>query len=155
MNQKKVILNITPQTHVRATQNDAIFFRIPRNKLRPAGLKRLLRLEKYNEYKVELLAEAKKKRFDVPAAGLHLTFFIPCPKSWTDKKKREHHGRLHQSRPDLDNLIKGWGDALLSEDKFIANISATKRWVDFEAGWIECQIFPVQEKIGVETIPLR
>ena len=48
---KKVILNITPQTHVRATQGDSIFFRIPREKLRPAGLSRLLRLEKYNKYK--------------------------------------------------------------------------------------------------------
>jgi len=152
---KKVILNISPQTHVRATQNDSIFFRIPREKLRPAGLKRLLRLERYNEYKVDLLAEAKKKRFDVPAAGLHITFFIPCPRSWTDKKKREHHGRLHQSRPDVDNLTKGFLDSLLSEDKYIANLTITKRWVDFEIGWIECQIFPIQEKIEVETIPLK
>ena len=46
---RKVILNITPQTHVRATQGDSIFFRIPREKLRPAGLSRLMRLEKYNQ----------------------------------------------------------------------------------------------------------
>ena len=59
---KKVILNITPQTHVRATQGDSIFFRIPREKLRPAGLSRLLRLEKYNKYKVDLCAEAKAKQ---------------------------------------------------------------------------------------------
>ena len=58
---QKVILNITPQTHVRATQGDSIFFRIPREKLRPSGLSRLLRLEKYNQYKVDLLAEAKSK----------------------------------------------------------------------------------------------
>jgi hypothetical protein len=38
---RKVILNITPQTHVRATQGDSIFFRIPRDKLRPAGLKQV------------------------------------------------------------------------------------------------------------------
>ena len=59
----KIILNITPQTHVRATQGDSVFFRIPREKLRPQGLKRLQRLERYNQYKVDLSAEAKKKNF--------------------------------------------------------------------------------------------
>ena len=51
---RKIILNITPQTHVRATQGDSVFFRIPREKLRPSGLSRLMRLEKYNQYKIEL-----------------------------------------------------------------------------------------------------
>jgi Holliday junction resolvase RusA-like endonuclease len=151
---KKVVLNITPSTNVRTTQNDRVFFRIPRNKLRPAGLKRLLRIEKYNNYKVELLTEAKKKRFEIPPAGLSVTFFIPCPRSWTDKKKREHHGRLHQSRPDVDNLGKGFFDALIAEDKYIANITFTKRWVDFPEGWIECQIFPFDEKAPID-VPLK
>ena len=88
---KKVILNITPQTHVRATQGDSIFFRIPREKLRPAGLSRLLRLEKYNKYKVDLLAEAKAKQFILPPVGASITFFIPVPPSWSKKKKKLHH----------------------------------------------------------------
>ena len=131
---KKVILNITPQTNIRTTQGDRVFFRIPRNKLRPAGLKRLLRIERYNNYKVELLTEAKKKGFVVPAAGLSITFYIPCPESWPQKKKKAHHGKLHQSRPDLDNCFKAFSDALLVEDKYIANVTMTKRWVDFQIG---------------------
>jgi hypothetical protein len=138
---KKVILNITPQTNIRTTQNDRVFFRIPRAKLRPAGLKRLLRIERYNNYKVELLTEAKKKGFVVPAAGLSITFYIPCPESWPQKKKKAHHGKLHQSRPDLD--------------KYIANITLTKRWVDFPQGWIECLIFPVDETIEIKEIPIK
>jgi Holliday junction resolvase RusA-like endonuclease len=138
--QKKVILNLTPQTHIRATQNDRIFFRIPRSKLRPPGLKRLLRLEKYNNYKVELLAEAKRERFEIPAAGLSVTFYVPTPKTWSKKKKALHHGLLCQSRPDIDNFGKAFIDSLVSEDKYIANISLTKRWVDFPSGWIECLI---------------
>lgn len=62
---------------------------------------------------------------------------------------------LHQSTPDLDNLLKAAKDSLTSEDKYIAQYTACKRWVDFESGWIEityddtpCQITiqpPVKE----------
>lgn len=127
-------------SHIRATKNDSIFFRIPREKLRPDGLRRLLRLERYNNYKVELLGEAKRKNFTVPASGLHVTFYIPMPRTWSQKKKNLHHGFLMQSRPDLDNLVKAFFDALTPEDKFIANLTATKRWVDFPDGWIECSL---------------
>jgi Holliday junction resolvase RusA-like endonuclease len=113
---KKIILNLTPQTHIRATQGDRIFFRIRRDQLRPEGLKRLKRLEKYNEYKTELLAEAKKKNFTVPAAGLSVTFYVPMPRTWSQKKKNAHNGLLMQSRPDIDNYCKAFLDSLVSED---------------------------------------
>ena len=150
MKSNKVILNITPQTHIRTTQGDRIFFRIPRNKLRPSGLKRLLRIERYNQYKVDLLTEAKKKNFVIPAAGLSVTFYIPVPESWSKKKKKAHHGVLHQSRPDWDNLAKSLCDSLITEDKYIANMTITKRWVDFPEGWIECIIDdqPMQELVA-------
>jgi Holliday junction resolvase RusA-like endonuclease len=138
---KKVILNITPQTHVRATQGDKVFFRIPRELLRPPGLKRLLRLERYNQYKIDLLAEAKEKHFDFPSQGAAICFFIPVPRSWSMKKKKMHHGFLHQSKPDLDNLLKALGDSLIMEDKYIAHYgSLQKRWVNFPLGWIEITI---------------
>lgn len=149
----KYLLNITPQTHVRATQGDSIFFKIPRNKLRPSGLKRLLRLEKYNNYKVALLAEAKKNKFVFPEQGAHITFYIPCPKSWSQKKKRQYHNTLHQSKPDLDNLLKSFGDSLLSEDKYIAHIELTKRWVDFPVGWIEISVKNTFDEQAMLTIP--
>lgn len=98
---KKIILNLTPISHLRTTQGDRIYFRIPRDKLRPAGLSRLLRIERYNNYKVELLAEAKKKQFTLPASGLSVTFFLPMPKTWSKKKKRIFNGSLCQSRPDI------------------------------------------------------
>lgn len=128
---------MTPQSPIRATKGDSIFFRIPREKLRPTGLRRLERLERYNNYKIALLAEAKRKHFTLPPSGLHITFYLPCPQSWSKKKKKAHHGLLMQSRPDIDNLIKGFFDSLVSEDKFVANISASKRWVDYPTGWIE------------------
>ena len=134
---KKIILKITPQTNVRATQGDRVFFKIPRDRLRPQGLKRLLRLERYNEYKVSLAALAKQKKFVPPDQGGHLTFYIPVPKSWKKYKKEEMHMKLHQSKPDIDNLAKAFFDSIFSEDMHIADIRLTKKWVNEESGWIE------------------
>lgn len=146
---KKIILNITPISHLRTTQGDRIYFRIPRSKLRPEGLKRLTRIERYNNYKIELLAEAKRKHFTIPPSGLCLTFYFPTPKSWSQKKKTAHHGMLMQSRPDIDNIIKGFFDALVSEDKYIANITATKRWADYPTGWIEISLIEQPSQVLV------
>lgn len=134
---KKITFNITPQTNVRATQGDRIFFKIPRERLRPDGLKRLLRLERYNDYKVSLAGLARQKRFVPPHQGGHLIFYIPVPKSWAKYKKEEMHMKLHQSKPDWDNLAKAFFDGLFSEDMHIADIHVTKRWVNQEEGWID------------------
>jgi Holliday junction resolvase RusA-like endonuclease len=126
---------------VRTTQGDRIYFRIPRDKLRPAGLKRLLRIEKYNQYKIDLLSLCKAQSFELPAQGLNITYYIPVPRSWSNKKKKQHHGVLHQSSPDLDNLLKATFDSLVREDKFVGHLgSICKRWVNFEKGWIEFDV---------------
>jgi len=145
---KKVVFNITPQTNVRATQGDRVFFRIPRERLRPAGLKRLLRLEKYNDYKSSLSELAKKKSFAIPEQGVHILFYFPVPKSWTKSKKQEMHMKLHQSKPDIDNCIKALFDSLMKEDKYIADFRATKKWSNSEEGWIEFII-------DIPTIPSK
>lgn len=103
---KKTTFDITPQTNVRATQGDRIFFRIPREKLRPEGLKRLMRLEKCNEYKSDLKEIARKKNFNPPEQGGHLIFYMPVPKTWSNYKKQNMHMKLHQTTPDWDNLSK-------------------------------------------------
>ena len=47
------------------------------------------------------------------------------------------HNMLHQSTPDIDNLTKALFDSLMAEDKHIADIHITKKWVNEENGWIE------------------
>lgn len=140
MSKKKVILNITPQTNVRTTQGDKIFFRIPREKLFKSGLARLKRIEKYNDYKLNLSAEAKRLRFELPEQGASIKFFIPMPKSWRKFKRESMHFKLHKSKPDLDNLLKAFQDSILKEDMGIAHYEAAKFWVDFPIGWIEIDI---------------
>ncbi len=134
---KKVVFNITPQPAVRSTQGDRIYFQIPRDKLRPEGLKRLMRLERYNEYKVALNAIAKAQKFTPPEQGGHLIFYIPVPKSWKEYKKKAMHGLLHTSVPDWDNLAKGFFDGLLTQDKAIADVRVTKVWINDVVGRIE------------------
>lgn len=56
-----------------------------------------------------------------------------------------------QSRPDIDNVLKGFFDGLIAEDKHIANITATKRWADFPTGWIELSL--TEEPLQVLVLP--
>jgi Holliday junction resolvase RusA-like endonuclease len=140
---KRYVFKITPQTHVRATQGDRILFRIPEERRSPASTKRVKRLIKYNEYKVSVLAEAKRLKFNMPDEGCGIRFFFPMPKTWRKPKREALKNKLHKQRPDLDNTVKAIFDSLFIEDKSIAHISeASKYWVDSEQGWIEFIVRP-------------
>jgi Holliday junction resolvase RusA-like endonuclease len=41
------------------------------------------------------------------------------PNSWSKKKKAEFNGKPHQQKPDLDNLIKAFKDALCEDDSYV------------------------------------
>ena len=142
-----VILNVTPQTHVRVTQGDKIFFRIPKDKLRATGLRRLQRIEKYNRYKIAILAEAKRNNFLFPDLGAAVTFYVPMPRTWRKPKRKLLDGKPHMNRNDIDNLTKALLDSLLKEDKTVAHIGPlAKYWVDLPIGWIEIVVNEVQPK---------
>jgi Holliday junction resolvase RusA-like endonuclease len=60
---------------------------------------------------------------------LSLTFVLPMPKSWSKKKQSAMLGQPHQTKPDLDNLIKAFKDALCSDDSFVHTYEkVTKVW---------------------------
>lgn len=44
--------------------------------------------------------------------GDHVVFHMPMPQSWSQKKKLAHDGEPHEAKPDLDNLIGGFFDAM-------------------------------------------
>ena len=48
--------------------------------------------------------------------GDSIKFVIPMPESWTQKKKLAMAGHLHQSKPDLSNLLKALEDAVHPDD---------------------------------------
>lgn len=100
----------------------------------------------YYDYTEDLRTLAMAEGWE-PANALQLTFVLPMPKSWSKKKKREHAGMPHQSKPDLDNLVKGFLDAF-GEDKGVWSFAADKRWADQgETGHVEAA--------NVEPLPVR
>lgn len=141
-------LDITPQTHVRSTQGDAIYFRIPEYKLRPEGLKRKLRLQRYNAYKQDLKVLGLKDRItDVLSDGaFKLRFYIPAPLYYRPVKgkeafrRKELEGKKHTRKPDWDNLSKAFCDALFPDDSFIWDVRVQKFWTLKEKGWIEIEV---------------
>jgi Holliday junction resolvase RusA-like endonuclease len=60
--------------------------------------------------------------------GDALTFCVAMPTSWSAKKRREHEGQPHRSKPDLDNLIGGLFDAAMPDgDQHIAELGACRK----------------------------
>ncbi len=74
--------------------------------------------------------EVRLLKVVLPVSNAHVIFHMPMPVSWSKKKKREHLGQPHTQRPDLDNLIKGLGDACYQEDSIIWDLRASKIWWD-------------------------
>jgi len=79
---------------------------------------------KYWEYKRQVQSLGIK----LPEAGAHVTFVLPMPASWSQKKKNVWNSSPHQQKPDIDNLLKGILDCIYKDDSVVWNISATKRW---------------------------
>lgn len=84
--------------------------------------------------------------FTVPESNYILTFLLPVPRSWSETKKEAHHLQPHQSRPDKDNLEKGFLDALCSEDAHIWSGLVIKRWVNSVQGQIVIEWDPTGKK---------
>lgn len=81
---------------------------------------------RYFAYKDALNIEAKKYDW-IPSNPLIVTFHIPMPKSWSEKKKREMSGKAHKQKPDIDNLLKGLLDCMLDEDSHIHHLKDVKK----------------------------
>lgn len=175
MDQDRIILQITPQTWVRSTKGDKILFRIPEDCRKLKGKKpchkfrktgecphilskggrtRKRRLERYNQYKVDLHELATKMRFEMPVCGWSLYFYIPMPKRWSNKKKILMAGQMHMKKPDESNLLKCFEDSLYLKDEVIAQMSGLgKFWVDQPQGYIEVLLNqPIYNPLNVKFI---
>lgn len=106
----KKVYKITPVSKPRMTQRD-------KWAKRPCVVK-------YFAFKDEV----RKQGAAIPTHGAHITFYIAMPKSWTKKRKEVFNLQPHQSRPDVDNYLKGIFDAVFDEDCRIWDIRATKLW---------------------------
>ncbi len=69
-------------------------------------------LMKYFEYKEALKQHGESMGFIMPQDAFFMWFFMPMPKSWTNKKKAAMAFKLHKNKKDTDNLSKAIKDAL-------------------------------------------
>jgi Holliday junction resolvase RusA-like endonuclease len=105
----KFTIDINPMGTVRTTHN-----MIKRIKYYNPTDAKALKVMEYLSYKEKLSWEARKYFKGEPISGpvmLDLTFYIPMPESWSEKKKQRMDGKHHISKPDRDNLEKGVSDS--------------------------------------------
>ena len=58
-----------------------------------------------------------------------VTFYMPIPASWSEKKREAHRGKYHTSRADLDNILKLIMDGMKDcwhDDSQVVEIHAIK-----------------------------
>ncbi len=121
---KKGLYDITPVPKPRQTQRD-------KWAKRPSVMR-------YRAFADEVRLRGVK----VKDSGTHVIFYMPMPKSWSDKKKQEMVWTAHRQKPDLDNLLKALLDAIytlgrVEDDCVVNDIRATKIWAD--VGMIKIQ----------------
>ena len=111
----KVFLPVPPQPYVRTTQKQKYVDK---------------RYLSYASYKEHIMLLASHYLNFVPkgnAVEVELKFRMPIPKS---KAKIIHEGRPHMNTPDVDNLVKGFFDAVngvvWEDDKQVFKVTATK-----------------------------
>lgn len=118
---KTKIFKVIPVPKPRMTRSDSY-------KKRPIVMK-------YWAYKDTIKEQQGDFRF--PHSKASVTFYMPIPKSWSNKKKDLLRDRPHQKKRscDIDNLLKAFLDALTwdegDDDGNIWNIeSCSKYWSD-------------------------
>ena len=83
---------------------------------------------RYFAYRDQVRAIAAEQGFRLPEC-FFLWFQMPMPKSWSQRKKRMMFGEPCRSKPDADNLGKGFFDCF-GEDKHVWSVQLTKTWHD-------------------------
>jgi Holliday junction resolvase RusA-like endonuclease len=73
------------------------------------------RVVRYRAFRDELRIRAGQAGY-APGDQIDVVFYLPMPPSWSQKKRREMIGQPHRQKPDTDNLLKAFCDALLPED---------------------------------------
>jgi Holliday junction resolvase RusA-like endonuclease len=87
-------------------------------------------IKNYFAYKKTLKMQAKILEYNVSPC-LDILFLMPMPNSWSNKKKKEMNGLPCKVKPDTDNLVKAFKDALCENDSFIWREISEKRWAYF------------------------
>jgi len=101
----------------------------------PVAKPRMTRSDKWKERDIVMRYRAFKDELRLSKIGslvltapMWLVFVLPLPPSWPKKRILSSNGKPHQQKPDIDNLVKGFLDALLEDDSVIYEVHALKVW---------------------------
>ena len=72
--------------------------------------------------------------------GILVIAHIALPQSWSQRKKDQHSGMIHQQRPDSSNILKAAEDALFEKDENLACTNCIKLWCEDQEE-SRCDIF--------------
>jgi len=111
------IFDITPIGKPRMTRRD----KWPTTRTKAAA--------KYMVWRNELEGLAIKHNF-ILADGVQIIFLLPVSPSWSKKMRDQMRGKPHQIKPDADNMLKGFIDALCKNDQKIYDKHVLKFWWD-------------------------
>lgn len=121
---KFYLFDIVPMGAVRMTQSDR--WKTDPNHKDPNKRQREV-VARYFNFKSVLLLQSKQMNFEL-TDKLDIVFLVPMPASWSEKKKSRENKQPVRSKPDLDNYVKAFMDALSVEDGFVWKMTAEKRY---------------------------
>jgi Holliday junction resolvase RusA-like endonuclease len=81
----------------------------------------------YFDFKNKIVQQARQMNFQLPEV-LEVVFLVPMPFTWSEKKKVRNNKKPVKKRPDIDNYVKAFMDAMSNEDGNIWKIIAEKRY---------------------------
>lgn len=84
-------------------------------------------VNRYFTFKDDLRWLARHAKYTI-GEEVFVEFHIPMPESWSLRKKITMNMKPHQQKPDIDNLVKAFCDALTDDDSRIWLVHATKVW---------------------------
>lgn len=120
------LFDVIPMGGVRMTKSDK--WKLDPNHPDPRKRQREP-VTRYFAFKNRVMEQAKILEFELQQ-NLEIIFCVPMPASWSKKKKALHNGMPVYVRPDCDNYIKGFQDAMSKDDGFVWKNIAEKRYAE-------------------------
>lgn len=120
---KFYLFDVIPMGAVRMTQSDK--WKTNPNHINPEKRQREA-VTKYFDFKDKIRQQAQTMKFKLTGV-LEIVFLVPMPFTWSEKKKVRHNKKPVETRPDIDNYVKAFMDAMEFEDGFVWKIVAEKR----------------------------
>lgn len=118
------LFDVIPMGAVRMSQSDK--WKTNPNHVDPKKREREA-VTRYRHFKNVIRKQAEEMKFELKGV-LEIVFLVPMPSTWSEKKKQRENKKPVKTRPDTDNYVKAFMDALSKEDGYVWKINSQKRY---------------------------